>query len=90
VQCAKAVSGVWSWSIGGVPPLLEGGAAATVGSSWRSSSWSLHCSGSVDACNLVLGSVLPRVVDVRGFAVPAVGLLYSLCCGVVVPSLLLA
>jgi hypothetical protein len=38
----------------------------------------------------VLGSVLPRVVDVRGCAVPAVGLLYSLCCGVVVPSLLLA
>jgi hypothetical protein len=37
-----------------------------------------------------LGSVLPRVIDVRGCAVLAVGLLYSLCCGVVVPSLLLA
>jgi hypothetical protein len=36
-QCsvAKAVSGVWSWSVGGVPPLLEGDAAAVVGLPWR-------------------------------------------------------
>jgi hypothetical protein len=43
----------------------------------------------LDACSLVLGSVLPCVIDVRSYAEPAVGLLYSLRCGVVVPSLLL-
>jgi hypothetical protein len=71
MQCAKAVSGMGSWSVGRVPHLLEGGTAATVGSSWRSSSWSLCCSGLgvvvdwLDACSLVLGSVLPCVVEVR-------------------------
>jgi hypothetical protein len=43
----------------------------------------------LDACSLVLGSVLPRVIDVRCCIVPSVDLLYSVC-GVIVPSLLLA
>jgi hypothetical protein len=39
------------------------------------------------ACSLMLGSIVPRVIDVRCGAVLHVGLLYSLCCSVVVPSL---
>jgi hypothetical protein len=84
MQCAKAVSGMCSWSVGRVPHLLEGGTAATVGSSWRLSSWSLCCSGLgvvvdwLDACSLVLGSVLPCVVEVRCCTTLAVGVLYSL------------
>jgi hypothetical protein len=42
------------------------------------------------ACSLMLGSIVPGVIDVRCGAVPPVGLLYSLCCSVVVPFLLLA
>jgi hypothetical protein len=59
-----------------------------IGSSCRSSSCRCVVVDLLDACSLVLGYVLPHDVDVRCCAEPAVGLLYSLRCDIVVLSLL--
>jgi hypothetical protein len=68
MQCVKTVNWTWSWSVSGVPPRLEGGAAAAVGKS----TWGTLCCGSArcvqpcigfcsSPCQLMLGAVLFQI-----------------------------
>jgi hypothetical protein len=77
-QCAKAISGMRLWSVGRVPLYWSVTLIPQLDHLGGCSHDRCVVVDPLDACRLVLGSVLPRVIEDRYCTIPTIGMLYSL------------